>query len=624
MNIRNTNAATPRGPCVIASVVMVLFACGCTSSSGDGGADEPVSHTVSTNAGANGSISPSSASVGPNGTASFTVTPDVGYLIDSVSGCNGSLTGNTYSTGPVAANCIVSVVFRAATTMAVTDIFVHDHRFGFSDPDYTPIAACNPAYSLAECEHRAHDVNAGIGGDTVSIWMKQEEVEEHSDTAVITDVAVTHWSSNDAWAPNCPDGYEFVSGDNAPAGSALTTGTDSSCKRMGLCVRKAMMRDALIDRPLATMNLSVTTGGIASPTIAGIDGDRVRDGEGYRRASLSRDIHEGCGDGWFFIIAGYKTDPDSALLPKPEMDVVLQPELEPGATRTIVLAENGYPLDYHSIAGFRTEHLQAMIRLPDSNGQEYYMGTFSQDCEGNDCGMVFVGEVPAGGSAGAVIWMDFLNGQHPASGFNHPGDLHRIGDYVIVAGQNWDECWIFNCLDVGGGGQAVLFYDVSDPANPEYVGRMNSCWQGEQIRFHNGDIDTIGVAKIDDNYYLSFNDLRCRADSFHPKAHWEVTAEAGSPSDSPAKFVYGGTTYVGKASVAVGAGIGLPVDGSITWQAYTDDFNTLTDVLSIYRLAYDYDPDAKALSTLPDGTYCAISTDVESDVGMYFRVQCNQ
>ena len=104
------------------------------------------------------------------------------------------------------------------------------------------------------------------------------------------------------------------------------------------------------------------------------------------------------------------------------------------------------------------------------------------------------------------------------------------------------------------------------------------------------------------------------SDSFHPDAHWEVVAEVGSPGDSPAKFIDGGITYVGKASVG---------DVSITWRAYTDNFNTLADVLTIAKQNIDYDPDHKTLSTLPDGTYCAISTDVESDVGMNIKVQCN-
>ena len=69
------------------------------------------SYTVSTNAGANGAISPASATVNHGDATSFTVTPDSNYSIDSVSGCGGSLTGNTYTTGAITADCVVNANF---------------------------------------------------------------------------------------------------------------------------------------------------------------------------------------------------------------------------------------------------------------------------------------------------------------------------------------------------------------------------------------------------------------------------------------------------------------------------------------------------------------------------------
>ncbi len=70
------------------------------------------SYTVSTSAGATGSISPGSKAVDYGNTTSFTVTPNTGYSIDSVTGCNGSLTGNTYTTGTITASCTVSATFK--------------------------------------------------------------------------------------------------------------------------------------------------------------------------------------------------------------------------------------------------------------------------------------------------------------------------------------------------------------------------------------------------------------------------------------------------------------------------------------------------------------------------------
>lgn len=67
-------------------------------------------YTVTTSAGGGGTISPSTPqTVNYNSTTLFTVTPNTGYSISSVTGCGGSLSGNTYMTGPITADCTVSV-----------------------------------------------------------------------------------------------------------------------------------------------------------------------------------------------------------------------------------------------------------------------------------------------------------------------------------------------------------------------------------------------------------------------------------------------------------------------------------------------------------------------------------
>jgi len=77
-------------------------------------------YTVTPSAGANGSITPSTPQTVNHGlTTAFTVTPDIGYHINSVSGCGGSLDGNTYTTGPIIADCTVSATF-AIDTFTVT------------------------------------------------------------------------------------------------------------------------------------------------------------------------------------------------------------------------------------------------------------------------------------------------------------------------------------------------------------------------------------------------------------------------------------------------------------------------------------------------------------------------
>ncbi|KKR42192.1 MAG: Peptidase M23, partial [Candidatus Nomurabacteria bacterium GW2011_GWF2_40_12] len=69
-------------------------------------------YTVTASAGQGGSISPSSRQVNSGSTASFTVSPNSGYSINSVtSTCGGNLSGNTFTTGPVRSNCSVYASF---------------------------------------------------------------------------------------------------------------------------------------------------------------------------------------------------------------------------------------------------------------------------------------------------------------------------------------------------------------------------------------------------------------------------------------------------------------------------------------------------------------------------------
>ena len=71
-------------------------------------------YTVTASAGAgagNGSISPSTPQVvAHNATPAFTLTPNTGYAA-SATGCGGSLSGNTYTTAAVTADCAVSASF---------------------------------------------------------------------------------------------------------------------------------------------------------------------------------------------------------------------------------------------------------------------------------------------------------------------------------------------------------------------------------------------------------------------------------------------------------------------------------------------------------------------------------
>ena len=73
--------------------------------------DGVASYTVTATAGIGGSIDPTSIEVGHGSTTAFTVTPDPGYSVGTVSGCSGSLVGNLYTTGAITAVCEVVAEF---------------------------------------------------------------------------------------------------------------------------------------------------------------------------------------------------------------------------------------------------------------------------------------------------------------------------------------------------------------------------------------------------------------------------------------------------------------------------------------------------------------------------------
>ena len=69
------------------------------------------SYTVTASAGVGGGIGPSNVAVDHGATGTFTVTTEAGYSIESVSGCGGSLEGNTYTTGVITGACTVEASF---------------------------------------------------------------------------------------------------------------------------------------------------------------------------------------------------------------------------------------------------------------------------------------------------------------------------------------------------------------------------------------------------------------------------------------------------------------------------------------------------------------------------------
>ncbi|MCL1960909.1 MAG: hypothetical protein FWG56_03870 [Desulfovibrionaceae bacterium] len=82
----------------------------------------PLSLTVTASAGAGGAISPSGGVAAQGGSAqTFTLTPNTGYAVSTVGGtCGGTLSGNTYTTRAITANCTVTASFKTQTVITAS------------------------------------------------------------------------------------------------------------------------------------------------------------------------------------------------------------------------------------------------------------------------------------------------------------------------------------------------------------------------------------------------------------------------------------------------------------------------------------------------------------------------
>jgi poly(hydroxyalkanoate) depolymerase family esterase len=78
-----------------------------------------VQHTVTATAGDNGSVTPATQQAVEGDTAVVMVIADDGYDIDTVEGCGGALSGNTYTTAAVTADCTVTASFKAQSVNPV-------------------------------------------------------------------------------------------------------------------------------------------------------------------------------------------------------------------------------------------------------------------------------------------------------------------------------------------------------------------------------------------------------------------------------------------------------------------------------------------------------------------------
>ena len=213
------------------------------------------------------------------------------------------------------------------------------------------------------------DINSGIGGETVSIWVKYAEVAEQSSTPVLTGISVEHWPGWNggpySGGAYCPPDWQAAAGNpagNSPSG-ALTTGTINACRRMGLCIRMEPMNEAIEPReeapPLTSLSLSWTgdDDGTSCPELADL-GTVI----GSRSHWTANDIHQGCDDDTWVRICEYAERGYEA----PQLETfITDVRVERYATKTLP----GYtPLSFHrsALPGSHTESSNVNEGIGDS------------------------------------------------------------------------------------------------------------------------------------------------------------------------------------------------------------------------------------------------------------------
>lgn len=72
-------------------------------------------YLISASAMAGGSVTPESSDVTHGERVQFTLLPDIGYRVDTVTGCAGQLTDDTFLTEPITSTCTVNATFKLKT-----------------------------------------------------------------------------------------------------------------------------------------------------------------------------------------------------------------------------------------------------------------------------------------------------------------------------------------------------------------------------------------------------------------------------------------------------------------------------------------------------------------------------
>ena len=166
---------------LLALIIPLVISCG--GGGGSSSIEIPAvtpSFNVSASAGANGSISSTTVTVTQGQTTTFTVTPDAGYTVASITGCNGTLSETTYTTGAISSDCSVTASF----TTFISTVF-HTTAYELPYPNDLLSDLCEESVPIFTSILSPIDTNLDSHNDLiVHYWCGAAEFGVYIDTPV--------------------------------------------------------------------------------------------------------------------------------------------------------------------------------------------------------------------------------------------------------------------------------------------------------------------------------------------------------------------------------------------------------------------------------------------------------
>ncbi len=149
-------------------VVILLSSCGGGGSSNPGDGSTP-GFLITANASIGGNISPSSITVNQGETTTFTVVPESDFTIANITGCNGTLSANSYTTGTITGVCTVNANFVSNSTsiLNIADSSTNEGNNGTTNLTFT-VTLSKPASSDVTVNYSTSSIS-GIGNATTGI-----------------------------------------------------------------------------------------------------------------------------------------------------------------------------------------------------------------------------------------------------------------------------------------------------------------------------------------------------------------------------------------------------------------------------------------------------------------------